>query len=183
MGTWSLPRTTAEFEKLFTAIQSPFAASTAEDRLYHLLGDDDLFDNIAKAKKVDQTADVRSLVVNRIWQIYLTGHAPTSITSEPLTDAIMATISRPVDAEDVFHHIKAIKDTDAAKQKVMWACDAKPEDVDKFTASRELNGMDYIVTDSDDRVFRVEAISEVVCEIDPDNVDLYGIERQIKLQF
>jgi uncharacterized protein (DUF1778 family) len=183
MGTWSLPKTNTEFRKLFEILEQPLAAKDTENKLYSVLGDDDLFDNVAKAIKTDPGADVRSLVLNRIWQIYFTSQAASSIMLEPLDPFVLDQITNPVDADDVFHKVTAIKTAEAAKRKVMWALDAKPEDEGNFNSFRETNGMDFLVEDNNERVFRVEAISEVVNEIDPANLDQYSIERQAKFSF
>lgn len=64
MGTWSLPQTTKQAKKLKQLLQKPLRADEAEDKIYHLLGDDDLFDSILEAKQKDgKDSDVRILIV------------------------------------------------------------------------------------------------------------------------
>ena len=63
MGTWNLPQTVQKAKKLQKLISKPLPAKIAEDRLYDLLGDDDLFDQILSEQEAcgDDT-DVRFLV-------------------------------------------------------------------------------------------------------------------------
>lgn len=61
MGTWALPQTIKQAKELQKLVAKPLPARIASDRLYNLLGDDDLFDNILEAKEKGDL-DVRILV-------------------------------------------------------------------------------------------------------------------------
>ena len=61
MGTWALPQTTKQAKELQKLVSKPLSPEVAEDKLYHLLGDDDLFDRIFEAKEKGDL-DVRILV-------------------------------------------------------------------------------------------------------------------------
>lgn len=63
MGTWSLPQTRVQAEELLKLLAQPLKASEATEKLYHLIGDDDLFDVIGKADDESSgEADVRVFV-------------------------------------------------------------------------------------------------------------------------
>ena len=63
MGTWALPQTAKQAKELQKLVTKPLSPKVAADRLYHLLGDDDLFDKIAEAKEKDgDNCDVRIFV-------------------------------------------------------------------------------------------------------------------------
>jgi len=61
MGTWALPQTVKQAKELQKLVAKPLSPKVAEDKLYNLLGDDDLFDNILEAKEKGDS-DVRILV-------------------------------------------------------------------------------------------------------------------------
>jgi hypothetical protein len=63
MGTWALPQTLEQAKLLQKLVKKPLSPTTAKDKLYHLLGDDDLFDLIEEAKEKDgEASDVRGLI-------------------------------------------------------------------------------------------------------------------------
>lgn len=51
MGTWSLPQTKQQAEKLSKLLEKPLSLRKAEDKLYHLTGDDSLFDEFFYLRK------------------------------------------------------------------------------------------------------------------------------------
>ncbi len=63
MGTWALPQTVKQAKELQKLVAKPLSPKVAEDKLYNLLGDDDLFDKIETSKKENgNDCDVRILV-------------------------------------------------------------------------------------------------------------------------
>lgn len=63
MGTWNLPNTKEKAKKLQNLLKKPLRASQATDKLYNLLGDDELFDLILGEQKVfGDNLDVRDMV-------------------------------------------------------------------------------------------------------------------------
>lgn len=63
MGTWALPQTVDQAKQLAVLLQQPLLARDAAQRLYDLLGDDDLFDAIdSEREHLGDAADVRGLV-------------------------------------------------------------------------------------------------------------------------
>jgi len=63
MGTWNLPQTVEKAKKLQTLLKKPLLAREASDKLYYLLGDDELFDLILEEQKVfGDDLDVRYMV-------------------------------------------------------------------------------------------------------------------------
>lgn len=63
MGTWALPQTLIQAKVLQKLVTKPLSPDVAKNKLYHLLGDDDLFDLIEEAKEKDgKNCDVRALI-------------------------------------------------------------------------------------------------------------------------
>ena len=63
MGTWSLPQSLEKAKKLQNLLKKPLIALDVENKLYDLLGDDDLFDSIIEEQRVfGDDLDVRDLV-------------------------------------------------------------------------------------------------------------------------
>ena len=63
MGTWSQPNTTAKATQLKKLMASPIIKTEAADLLYHLCGDDDLFDSF---EELESNEDVRLYVKTHI---------------------------------------------------------------------------------------------------------------------
>ena len=63
MGTWNLPQSLEKAKKLQNLLKKPLIALDTENKLYDLLGDDDLFDSIIEEQRVFcDDLDVRDLV-------------------------------------------------------------------------------------------------------------------------
>jgi hypothetical protein len=63
MGTWALPQTVKQAKELKKLLSKPLSPEAAENKLYNLLGDDDLFDLIAEEKeRFGNECDIRILV-------------------------------------------------------------------------------------------------------------------------
>ncbi len=63
MGTWALPQTIKQAKELQKLVAKPLSPKVAADKLYNLLGDDDLFDLIsAEKEKFGNDCDIRILV-------------------------------------------------------------------------------------------------------------------------
>ena len=63
MGTWALTQSLEKAKKLQNLLKKPLIALDAENKLYDLLGDDDLFDSIIEERRVfGDDLDVRDLV-------------------------------------------------------------------------------------------------------------------------
>ncbi|MBU6140437.1 MAG: hypothetical protein KGP29_02630 [Proteobacteria bacterium] len=63
MGVWALPQTVKQAKELQKLVAKPLSPKVATDKLYNLLGDDDLFDLIeAEEEKFGNDCDVRILV-------------------------------------------------------------------------------------------------------------------------
>ena len=66
-GTWSLPKTPKQKAELKKLLSKPLPAKGAADKLYDLIGDDELFDDIADfEKEMGPKSDVRDLVRDRM---------------------------------------------------------------------------------------------------------------------
>lgn len=63
MGVWALPQTAKQAKELQKLVSKPLTADIATNQIYHLLGDDDLFDRILEEKETcGDDYDVRILV-------------------------------------------------------------------------------------------------------------------------
>ena len=67
MGTWSQPNTVKKAKKLAKLMAQPLLQLEATKRLYHLVGNDALFDNI-DACQCDPAADIRCEVAEYLKQ-------------------------------------------------------------------------------------------------------------------
>jgi hypothetical protein len=65
-GTWSIPETPEQVEKLTTLLKNPLDAETALDELYDVFGDDQLFDDLEVMKREEPETDVRHVVISRL---------------------------------------------------------------------------------------------------------------------
>ena len=61
-GTWALPKTSKQKKELKKLLSKPLKAKDATDKLYDIIGDDDLFDQIDDFASTEPNADVRSMV-------------------------------------------------------------------------------------------------------------------------
>ena len=61
-GTWAVPETSKQKSALKKLLSKPLKAKGATDKLYNIIGDDELFDNIDDFASTEPNADVRSMV-------------------------------------------------------------------------------------------------------------------------
>ena len=64
--TWSIPDTPEKVRELKDLMSKELPADEAQDKIYGLLGDDELFDDIAEMEEKDPKADVRGMIVRRL---------------------------------------------------------------------------------------------------------------------
>ena len=65
-GTWSIPDTPEKVRELKDLMKQELPADEAQDKIYGILGDDELFDDIAEMESKDPKADVRGMIVRRL---------------------------------------------------------------------------------------------------------------------
>ena len=65
-GTWSIPDTPEKVKELKDLMSQELPADEAHDKIYGILGDDELFDNIDAMAEKDPKADVRGMIVRRL---------------------------------------------------------------------------------------------------------------------
>ena len=65
-GTWSIPDTPEKVKELKDLMSQELPADEAQDKIYGILGDDELFDDIAEMADKDPKADVRGMIVRRL---------------------------------------------------------------------------------------------------------------------
>jgi len=84
MGTWSVPFETKQAEELQKLMSKKLLAAEASDKLYDLMGDDGLFDDIDVANEKDSRTDVRPLVKKKMTEwVKLYKRDPDSWRGEP----------------------------------------------------------------------------------------------------
>ena len=66
-GTWEAPQTAEQARDVANLFRQPLPARDAASKLYNLIGDDDLYDQIEYTKKKDgPNADVRWVVASKL---------------------------------------------------------------------------------------------------------------------
>ena len=72
-GTWALPDTPGKQQQLITLLSQELPvgpdAANAQEQLYDLLGDDELFDRLEELSEQDADADARTIILNRLEQM------------------------------------------------------------------------------------------------------------------
>ena len=68
-GTWAIPETQREVEDLQELLLNPIKAEEAEDLIYDLVGDDDLFNAIDAQIEKNPETDVRPIIINRLKEL------------------------------------------------------------------------------------------------------------------
>jgi hypothetical protein len=170
MGIWALP-TTKTMDRLEVLLADPLEAAKANIALYHVIGCDDLADAVDEANAVDAGADVRSLVVARLNQLYRC----TGVDACNTTPAITARIHSILDGyspepDDIFFRIGRFSGSSGDDAKSLAAAellrvlDLMPDDRARIDIARDRLGLDFVGR-YDGRTFLVEAISACVTEI------------------
>lgn len=62
MGTWSVPNTLKIAKQLVKLFEEPVLAGNATDKIYHIIGDDSLFDDIDDERFHRPDQDVRPII-------------------------------------------------------------------------------------------------------------------------
>ena len=81
-GTWALPNTSKQAKELTNLLKKPLRADVALDKLYNLIGDDELSDTIEGIKRVDPKTDVRHIVVRRLNKLGFKSFSAESVDEE-----------------------------------------------------------------------------------------------------
>jgi len=84
-GTWSIPDTPEKVRELKDLMKQELPADEAQDKIYGILGDDELFDDIAEMEEKDPKADVRGMIVRRLDDLGLI-KKKVNETTEALTE-------------------------------------------------------------------------------------------------
>jgi hypothetical protein len=174
MGHWKLPKTVEEAETLRDIVYRVLPAENASETLYGVLGSDDLFDRISKARKAHPWWDVGSLVVNAVAEIYFTADDAQEIASAEVA-AILRDIvdSRVGDKRDIFYTLQTIHNADQALDRFAHWLEIRPQDRSNWEVARDPNGFDWIARNSGGDMFRLSAIDDFVMEIGFFNAEIY----------
>jgi hypothetical protein len=105
-GTWSTPDTPEAENDLKLLLSKPFPvgpdATYATEKLYNLLGDDQLFDQLAELAEQDPDADARPLIQARLEELDIDIGMPAAEVPEPADPAAAQTPpEEPVQAENL----------------------------------------------------------------------------------
>ena len=94
-GTWSTPDTPQAENDLKLLLSKPFPvgpnATYATEKLYDLLGDDQLFDQLAELAEQDPDADARPLILARLEELDIDIDMPAAEVPEPADPAAAQT--------------------------------------------------------------------------------------------
>jgi hypothetical protein len=174
MGHWKLPNTVSEAETLRDIVSRDLSAESASEVLYGILGSDDLFDRISKARKAHPRWDVGSLVVNVIAEIYFTGDDAHRIASADVV-AILRDIveSRVGDKRDTFYDLAKIRNSDEALDRFSYWLEIRPQHRSNWEVVRDPNGFDFIARNKVGNMFRLSSLDDFVMEIADCNVEYY----------
>ena len=103
-GTWSIPDTPEKVRELKDLMKQELPADEAQDKIYGILGDDELFDDIAEMEEKDPKADVRGMIVRRLDDLGLL-KKKVNETTEALTEEQFDEAAGEKDA--CYHKVKA----------------------------------------------------------------------------
>jgi hypothetical protein len=174
MGIWKMIKTMEDVAELQRVMDAPIQAWCASDLLNNILGDDSLCDHFAVASAINKDADVRSLIVNRIDQLFFTETPAEDICGFEVAAILKSYVDNFKLAEDdIFFTLLAVKDEGAARQPVMWVRDDSNGDPTEYLVKHDAIGLDYVVIAPDDQVYRVEAIHACVVAFHPEHAARY----------
>jgi hypothetical protein len=174
MGHWKLPTKVEEAETLRDIASRDLSAESASEVLYGILGSDDLFDRISKARKTHPRWDVSSLVVNAIAEIYFTGDDAHNIASADVVEILRVIVDNRVgDKRDIFYTLATIRNADAAMDRFAHWLEIRPQHRSNWEIAKDPNGFDYITRNTVGNMFRLSAIDDFVMEVADCNLGMY----------
>ena len=106
-GTWAVPETKEQQAELKKLLSQPLIvgpdAINATEQLYDLVGDDELFDQLAAAAEQDPKSDVRKLVIARLEEMGIdtSEFGDQTLPEELDTDGVMMTRPSNMSSEGV----------------------------------------------------------------------------------
>jgi len=175
MGHWKLPNTVGDAETLRDIIAHGLPAQNASEVLYGVLGSDDLFDRLSKARKMHPSWDVAPLVVNAIAEIYFTGSNPADFASADTVEILRGLVDgHAADHRDIFFRLAKIENADQAMDSFAHWLEIRRQDRAHWDVARDPNGYDFIARNGEWTMFRLSAIDDYAMEIDPANADIYS---------
>jgi len=174
MGCWAAPSKDSEIAKLEEIMAKPLSASAAEDALYHVLGDDDLFDNLISARQVDPGSDVRSLVALRLGEmLYLIPEDGWNLvpSGRERLERIVDAAARQMASNDIIVRIGRCLDPQAAVMNV--AAVLGIDDAVGLEAMGSVVPGAFAVLSENGAAFHVNAVDGSVTEIPAECRDRY----------
>ena len=100
-GTWSVPETPEQVEKLTNLLKNPLNAETALDELYNVFGDDELFDDLEVMKREEPETDVRHVVISRLKDMNFIKEVRENNQSKPTKESLASTTDDLHDLETI----------------------------------------------------------------------------------
>ena len=61
-GTWAIPDTQEKYDNLMKMMKRPIPAKGAEKKLFDVIGDDEVWDNVEDLMKIDPKGDIRPII-------------------------------------------------------------------------------------------------------------------------
>lgn len=174
VGIWKMIKSNEDLLALQRVMKLPIPGWRATELIQPILCDDNLCDHFIAVCALNKEADIRSLVVNRIDQLYFTDIPAEDICHVDIASALRAFVDSFSPAEDdIFFALQTIRNDIEARRPVMWLCDDLEGDQQTYTVKRDAIGLDYVVIAPDDKIYRVEAIHACVLAFHPENAQRY----------
>ena len=149
-GCWSVPQTKKAAEKLKALLDKPLLAKDAPEKLYSLLGDDTLFDNLAGLNPED---DARQTVIDFINDQVLPYFDTYDVDWEDGVLTILNELSKKKLTEDLFDlstedgakAAKEFKNTEDDKDPVTKIVDPAVTDEEDLKNDFTMSNLSYII--------------------------------------
>jgi len=126
-GTWSVPETPEQVEKLTNLLKNPLNAEKALDELYDVFGDDELFDDLEVMKRNEPETDVRHVVIRRLKDMNFIKEVREN--AKPTKESLASTTDDLSALEDiVMSYWDRLDDDMKAELKKFWD---EPRDTDE----------------------------------------------------
>jgi len=166
-GTWSVPETPEQVEKLTILLKNPLNAEKALDELYDVFGDDELFDDLEVMKRNEPETDVRHVVIRRLKDMNFIKEVREN--AKPTKESLASTTDDLSALEDiVMSYWDRLDDDMKAELKKFWD---EPRDTDEVRESwtipdSELASKDWGDAEKHKRTYKVIHATKGTMEVE-----------------